>query len=200
MTGEEVVVRDALAEVGLRVSSIWDLVNTSRTYRSAIPTLLDLLGRVSDPALKEGIVRALTVKEARGIAGPALIAEMKRWADQSHSGTSSLGWALGNALSEVVTPDDGIFDELTSVLRCSAAGHARQMVAIALAKTKHPLAVPELVVCLADPEVTAHALRALGLIGSSDAAPAVRQYIDDPRPLVRREARKALARCERAVV
>jgi len=62
----------------LNVTSVWDLVNTRAPYPEAIPVLLEWLPRVRHPRIKEGIVRALTVKEARGVAGKLLIDEFKR--------------------------------------------------------------------------------------------------------------------------
>jgi hypothetical protein len=56
----------ALAEVGLDVKSVWDLVNrATRHYPEAVPLLLGHLQRPYPDAIREGIARALTVAEAR---------------------------------------------------------------------------------------------------------------------------------------
>lgn len=62
-----------LAQAGYRLSSVYDLVNTSTSYPSAIPVLLKHLGRPYHPRIVSGIVRALTVREARGIAGRPIL-------------------------------------------------------------------------------------------------------------------------------
>ncbi|MEO0249525.1 MAG: hypothetical protein ABIN58_08295, partial [candidate division WOR-3 bacterium] len=62
---DQVIVCALRDEAGLEVSSVWDLVNTSEPYPEAIPVLIKLLSQIEEPHMKEGIVRALTVKEAR---------------------------------------------------------------------------------------------------------------------------------------
>jgi hypothetical protein len=53
-----------LRQNGLKVRSVWDLVNTSQRYPNAIATLVAHLTRAYPPAVREGIARALAVKEA----------------------------------------------------------------------------------------------------------------------------------------
>ncbi len=54
------------------------LVNTRLSYPEVIPTLIDLLRTVRHPRVKEMIVRALTVKEAGGLANSVLIEQLKQ--------------------------------------------------------------------------------------------------------------------------
>ncbi len=63
---EELLVRE-LRGVGIEVQSIYDLVNTSKPYSRAYPILVRHLRLSHDTRTREGIIRALTVKEA----GPA---------------------------------------------------------------------------------------------------------------------------------
>ena len=58
----------ALQQAGVEVNSVFDLVNARRAYPQAIPSLLKCLAEINEPVIKEGVVRALTVKEARGIS------------------------------------------------------------------------------------------------------------------------------------
>jgi hypothetical protein len=59
---ERPLLRD-LASVGEAVDSVWDLVNTSRPYPTALPVLIDHFARGGYPSrLMEGIGRALAVK------------------------------------------------------------------------------------------------------------------------------------------
>ncbi|GIV22231.1 MAG: hypothetical protein KatS3mg023_3982 [Armatimonadota bacterium] len=60
------------------LSPIDALVNTRLSYPEVIPTLVALLPQVQHPNVKEAIVRALTVKEAQGIANSVLIEQLKQ--------------------------------------------------------------------------------------------------------------------------
>jgi hypothetical protein len=61
---EEPIVRD-LKDVGVEVSSVWDLVNTSEPYPNALPVLLDHLQKGGYPdRVMESLGRALAVEPA----------------------------------------------------------------------------------------------------------------------------------------
>lgn len=109
-----------MQRVGLQFESPWDLVNTRQSYRAAIPILLDWLERAENevsaherPKFREGLVRSLAVKEARGVAAPALLHEFRR---------DDTSWdyrgAVGNSLE--VVADDGVFDEVVEIARNQA--------------------------------------------------------------------------------
>jgi len=53
-----------LAAVGYCVQSVWDLVNTATPYPGALPLLLDHLQRAYPIPVREGIARALAVRDA----------------------------------------------------------------------------------------------------------------------------------------
>ena len=61
----EAPLRNALHAAGSQVSSVWDLVNTSSPYPELVPLLLDHIDRPYSDEVREGIVRALAVREAR---------------------------------------------------------------------------------------------------------------------------------------
>lgn len=69
---QELLLAD-LRRAGYRLESVWDLVNTAESYPEVIPVLLNHLRRPYGDGVKEGIVRALTLRETRGIAGSAMI-------------------------------------------------------------------------------------------------------------------------------
>jgi hypothetical protein len=85
-----------LASVGYNVDSVWDLVNAKASYPAAIPVLLKHLPVARHPKLRQGIARALTVPEARGIAGRGLLEEL---VGQKDLPGSEERWALANALT-----------------------------------------------------------------------------------------------------
>ena len=64
-------------------------------YKGAIPILLAWLPRISDPAVKPGVIRAITVPWAKPMAAPLLIQEFRKADDPT--GTA-LHWVIaGNA-------------------------------------------------------------------------------------------------------
>jgi hypothetical protein len=87
-----------LASVGIEVDSVWDLVNAKWSYPAAIPVLCAYLQRVRHPLLREGIIRALTVPEARGVCGRVILSELQRPNGQS---PHAVRWVLANALTVV---------------------------------------------------------------------------------------------------
>jgi hypothetical protein len=91
---EEPMIAD-LAKLGFEVGSVWDFVNTNKSYSAAIPTLLNHLRRPYHERIRNGIIRALTVKEAKGLAGSDILGELQRETDEENR------WALANALTVV---------------------------------------------------------------------------------------------------
>ena len=53
-----------LRSVGWDVSSVWDLVNIDEAYPEALPVLVRHLARPYPPAIRDGIARALAVRNA----------------------------------------------------------------------------------------------------------------------------------------
>jgi HEAT repeat protein len=193
MVREDRRVAGALKRVGLAVSSVYDLVNTKEPYPKAIPVLIMLLSEVESLAIKDGIVRALTVKEARGLAGPALIREFQHLPydeakEMDHA--QHVKWAVGNALSYVATEDD--YDALVELLRDQRHGRARTMLTGALARTGDPRAGEELIRALDDPGLTLHAISTLGKYKAENARRHVEPFLSDERAEIRKAAKKAL--------
>lgn len=100
-----------LAAVGWQVESVWDLVNTAKRYPEAVPILAEHLLRPYHPRIREGIVRALTVREARGPAAWEILRELKRNNDNPEN---SFRCSLINALT--VIADRSMFHEIESFM------------------------------------------------------------------------------------
>lgn len=100
LADDERPVVDALRAAGSAISSVWDLVNTTESYPSAIPVLLSHLSGAYHLRTKQGITRALTVREARGTAARRIIESLAIETD------GELRWALANALTVVAEADD----------------------------------------------------------------------------------------------
>jgi hypothetical protein len=74
---ERPLIKD-LRAAGANIDSVWDLVNSRRPYAHLIHVLLKHLPRKYDVKIREGIARALTVREARGVAVQPIIEELIR--------------------------------------------------------------------------------------------------------------------------
>lgn len=164
------------------------------SYKPAIPVLVEWLQRAEDEVpsaqrakFREGLVRALTVRQARGTAGLPLLREFRR-ADA----TPDYRWAVGNALE--VTSVDEDFGQLAELAADRSFGADRQMAVLALGRMSDPRAVGILIGLLDDETVVGHALMALGRLRAGEAREAIEQRLEHPKPWVRKEAAKALAK------
>lgn len=156
-----------LRQRGLDVSSVWDLVHTADDYADAVPFLVTLLSRTADYDVKEGIVRALSLKRFRSSAFEALLSVLEDLFDDMTPRADTLKWAIGNALS---------------------------MIAFAMGRIKHRGAVPVLIRLLDEPQVAAQAACALGKMNAHEAQDALLRLARGSKGLAKKEAGKALAR------
>lgn len=191
LAGEEPILVE-LAAAGYAVRSLSDLRESGRRYRDAVPVLLRWLPRVSDPRVKEQVVRALSVPWAKPAASKPMIEEFRK-TDASMDPTGmGLRWAIGNAVE--VLANDAIFDEMAAVAQNRLYGKSRQMIVLGLSKSKRPEAVRILLGLIDDPDVDGHAVMALGRLKASSARSFLEGKLEDQRAWVRAEARKALAK------
>ncbi|SEA68027.1 hypothetical protein SAMN05192529_1462 [Arachidicoccus rhizosphaerae] len=180
-------VKSELAKAGISVNDIYDLVNTDKPYPTAVPVLLNLLQEgIGHISIKEGIVRALAVKEAIGKASPVLIAEYNR----TPKDKTLLRWAIGNTIYTTITEDD--VENILPIVLDKTNGTSRQMFVAALGKVKSEKAEDVLVNLLDDEEVTLHALEALGRMKSRKAREKVTMLTSHSKALIRKEALKTL--------
>ena len=184
---------DALNQIdGISVRSVYDLVNTRRKYPEAIPVLVRFLTTgIQDQRVLEGVVRALSVSEARGKANGALF-------DLFLSlpiGSSPLKWAIGNALKVIAVPSD--YEAIKSVVLDSKHGIARQELVAALGKFKTIDSEVLLVKMLDDEQVAAHALEALIRLKSPAGLDKAQTLLKSTKPAVRKEAEKYIQRSSR---
>jgi hypothetical protein len=91
----------ALAAAGRLVKSVWDLVNTAESYPEAIPVLAEHLSHPYHFRTREGIARALTVKEARGAVARVVLAELKKISETRDAVEDDYRTALANALVKI---------------------------------------------------------------------------------------------------
>lgn len=187
--GEQLILVD-LAAVGFDVGSLTALRRSGLRYREAIPILLDWLGRVSDPKVKEQIVRALSVPWAKPAATRPMIDEFRAVDETVDSTGMGLRWAMGNALEVLFS--DAEFDALVDLAGEKRYGQARQMVVLGLGKSKRPEVVDVLLGLVDDPDVGGHALQSLAKLRAPAARSAFESKLDDRRAWVRKIARRGL--------
>ncbi|MCB1034641.1 MAG: HEAT repeat domain-containing protein, partial [Acidobacteria bacterium] len=181
-----------LAEKGFPVSSVGQLRQEGKQYSAAVPALLRWLPQISNRAVKEDVVRTLSVPWARPAAGPALVQAFREASD------SGLRWAIANGLA--VVAEDEVFEDIAELARNRAFGKSRQMLAVALGNMTDPRAVPLLLDLLEDEETVGHAVIGLGKLGATVAESRLRNLTAHPTKWVREEAKKALGSITTATV
>lgn len=166
------------------MDSVWDLVNSSEPYIDALPILLDHLDKPYSLKTKEGIVRAITVEEARGLAGEKLLVMFKNEKD------GNLRWVIGNALSKVSTTVE--ISEILEVLKEDGYEHARSELVHAVARIKGQESIVFLISLLDDGDVFAQTIIALGSLNAHSAKEKIMQFVDHPDSWVRKQVNRAL--------
>jgi HEAT repeat protein len=129
-----------LRAAGATVDSVWDLVNArKRKYPELIPVLLDHLGRDYPDRVREGVARALVVKEAR-VGWRKLV---RAYLDEENppnpeEHANQLKWALHLAIAAAA--DESVVDELIKLAIDSRHEYHRLEFVEALACMKDPRA------------------------------------------------------------
>jgi len=185
------IVRE-LKEAGFAVESIDELRRSGVSYKGAINVLLKWIPLTENVGVKESIVRALSVPWAKPTAARPLLGEFRTAPAATASG---LKWAIGNALE--VVADDSVLDEIFELAKDKRHGKSREMLAVALGNMKDPRAVDVLIELLSDEEVAGHALIGLGKLKAGKARPHIESFLDHPKPWIRKEAKKALAKLKK---
>jgi hypothetical protein len=132
MEPEHAAIRRDLAAVGLKVSSIDEVINMSAPYPKAIPVLVQHLATARHPVLRDALARALTVREAEGIASGPILRELKR---EPNPG-SETRWAMANALTIVAVPADA--DEIAALVEDPNFEDVRERLTQALKNLRRP--------------------------------------------------------------
>lgn len=179
-----------LSKIGIQVLSVFDLVNTKKSYPEAIPILLNCFDRIDDVVIKEALVRALTVKEAEGYANRKMIQEFLAIPSNAAPPEQLLKWAIGNSLSVIATDAD--YDDLVNIATSKEHGKAREMIVAALGKMKNPEAGKVLTELLTDDTVVGHAVMALNNLRYLPALPVLESLRNHQKPWVQKEIDKAM--------
>jgi HEAT repeat protein len=180
----------SLREMGFAVDHVSDLRHGRWGYRSAVPLLIEALPSVADHRVKEEIVRTLSVKLAKPVAGPAMVKVFKE------SDRHGLRWAAANGLELVA--DKSLFDEIAALAVDQRYGKSREMLALALGNIGGEPAREVLLKLLDDEVMTGHAIMGLRKIGDPRSRSAIEQFANHPKTWVRNEVKKALAKFDRS--
>ena len=97
MNSEDAALCAAINSLGYSISSVYDLFNQSelgfrKDYSSAYPLLIEHLHVQHHPRIREGVIRALTVRNGGKAIWEPLLAEFMKEDDKI------LRWTLANAL------------------------------------------------------------------------------------------------------
>ncbi len=193
LEGEEGPILKDLRKAGLAVTSLFELTPSAPNSNRALPILLHWLPIVRNHTIRMGIVRALSARWARPTAAKPLIEAFER---QDDSPSCHVRWQIGDALS--VVADDTVFEDVVRLSRAGQYRRAREMLMLALANMRNPQAVEVLIELLDDEEVAGHAVMALGKLRAQAARPYIEPFLAHSKAWVRREARKALAKIDKA--
>jgi len=172
---------------GVAIRSISDFLRDAVASDIAIPILLKWLPIADDPAVKETIVRALSIPSARPAATRPLIQQFRKLPLAENEG---IKWAIGNALS--VIADDSAFDAIRDLVQDRQHGRAREMLTVALGNMRNPETVNLLIRLLEDDQVAGHALIAIRKLGQPEAIAHVRPFLVHEKMWVRKEAKKTM--------
>lgn len=129
---EETPLREDLHRLGYPVKWVWDFVNAKQNnYLGAIPTLIDHLQRPYNDEIREGIARSLAMKEARGMAGSAIVRVL------AENGLGDqLRWALANTLA--IVADRSNRNAIEALLEKEANKDVADRLAVALKTAAKP--------------------------------------------------------------
>lgn len=131
LRADEKPVVDDLRDAGVAVDSVWDLVNTGRPYPAAVPVLIRHLRRPYHTRTRQGIARALTVREAQAVEAD-LLSAFRAETDNAENGVK---WLIGNALS--VAASDRILDDVIALATDPTHGPARRELLTILQGSRH---------------------------------------------------------------
>ena len=180
---------EELRQAGFDVIYIEDLYQKKLQYAAAIPVLLKWLPQVHVRNAKWQIVTALGVRWAKPVAAAPLIREFR--ADPS------LRWEIADMLCRVA--DASVLDDIVMLVNDPESGTSRQMLTLCLGQINDPRSVAALPPLLRDDTVAGHAVMAAGKLRAIGLRPLIEPFLGNPKAWVRAEAKKALARIDRAV-
>ena len=176
---------------GLSITTIWDLVKTKKAYPSGtIDILIKHIGIDYHKTIKEGIIRSLIVKEAKGKAIPSLIKEYEK----TDKKDDDFRWIIGYAIGALMTKEN--VDWVIATVLNRSNGGSRSGMLVPLVKVKSEKAEAVLLQLLdekdPDPGVVIQAIEGLGKLKSQLAKEKLNTFINHPNKDFKKATQKAL--------
>lgn len=137
---------DELRAAGYDVESAWDLVNTPGSYPPALPILLAHLPRPYPDEIRDGIARALAVRETKAVGWDELTWMYRD--EQQESRTKG-----GLAVAIAAAADREVIGDVIDLVRDRRHGSSRLLLLRALTRSKDPRARETLVDLKDDPDL-----------------------------------------------
>ncbi|CAG2532856.1 hypothetical protein MAR621_03050 [Maribacter dokdonensis] len=191
---EEEIIINILDKYDIKIDSIYDLIQNRNDYKDIIPILLNILRTdiLTNEKVIEGVVRALTIKGAKGLVEEILIKNYNALSKEDKR--KSLGWTYGNAIEYLYSDRYVDINEILRIVKNKNNGTSRQMFVLALGKTKkHIEKVAEVLIELTyDSEVDLHALTALYKLKYIKAAPRIKELSKSSKIAVRKKSQQFL--------
>lgn len=175
-----------LKKVGIYIENIYDLVNTTKSYPEAIEYLVKYLPDIKHVKNKEGFIRALTVKEAKGKANKVLIEEFKKLKPEQYN----LKFVIANALKLIAQQSDK--EDLMSFINDKIHGDIRDELVQGLSKLKVENLDDYLISLLDDDEIAAVVIKILIRKKIKKAYSRISEMENHPDERVRKIVPKAL--------
>ena len=177
---EDEILRD-LESVGVSASSVSALRTSGVRYRAATPVLLAWLDRVD-----------VSVPWAGPEVRQRFLSCFRELDPQEDPTGTGLRWTIGNALDVLFS--DVSYDAYVTLVVEPAFGRGREMLALALGRSKRPEAAALLASLVGDPTIGGHAIQALSRVATPSERAALEAGLQDPRGWVRASARRGLSR------
>ena len=146
----------ALRDAGVTVASVWDLVNTAEPYTHVLPILLEHLQRPYPDRIKEGIGRAMAVRESK-FAWSTLLKLFRQSFEQEPNGVK---WAIGCALAAAA--DDEVMSDVIALFCDPRHGENRLAFVDALRRSRNAAARAAMEEAREDPQLAREMRRVLG--------------------------------------
>jgi hypothetical protein len=190
LSKEHSVLIEELSTVGININSVYDLVNTKKRYPLAIPFLVKHLLMNYHDKNKEGIVRALCVKEAVGFATPYLIDEYHKTSNDK----KNLKWVIGYAIFITATKD--YIEDFYKIIDDKSNGISRQYLVMALTKFKIEKLEDYLISLFDQEELIVIVIEALGKIMSKKAISSIEYFTNNKNKNIKKIAIRTLKKLQ----
>lgn len=145
---EQATLIQELACVGVKISTVWDLVNTSTLYTAALPILLAHLRRPYSDGTREGIARALAVSATRPIGWNVLVEAFEKTESSNTRVKDGIAVALAGA------SDDTVISELIELAKDKRHGDSRLLLLLGIKRSRRPEAKNAIEELAADPALS----------------------------------------------